>query len=375
MTEDNGMSLIDIWNQIMRKKIVFYIMFGVLSIAILCFLIFGFNPMNTSYQLEFNYDWYGLDKNTFADGKVFNYYDIISSENLEQAKDKNKSYSSIDIEKIADNIDIYRDQKNFKIVIKGNLFSNDKLAKSFLIDLISIPYEYALNQSFDFDANLVGYENSKKINDKINYLEKQISLMKTGYKGLIGYFGNVRFEDTNLQYQLENLEIFEANNSLSLFKNLVYKNTYLTKDEYLSLSLEQQSLETEQQRLKNKKETLFASIEAIYQTSQSPSSIDNALTNYLNSIHSIDLRLVEIDENLKVIEQANSGQYNEAQSNAFLSELDELKESIEEYSKLYSKAVENTLKQNTFMNISNFKISGRISLILLALISVISGLI
>lgn len=375
MKEEEGISLLEIWKRIMSRKLVFYSVFAFITLFIMLFLMFVYNRTNVSYQITVHYDWYGLDKNTYADGKVFNYYDMISEENLEKAKQKHEKYNSLDIIELSEMIEIKKENDDYLIRIQGAFFPNDKLAKDYLIDLVMIPFETAWNLSFEFNTNLIGYDEAKKMYAKLDYLDKHLSLMKSGYQGLINYFGNTNYNQTNLRANLEALEVFEVNKPISLFRNLVYKNTYMTKDEYLSLQYEQQSLETEKRILRKRRDALFSTIEELYQITNQPSSIDTSLTSYLNSLHEIDVRLLAIEDNLLLIEQANAGQYQEDKSEAFLKELDSYKNQLEEFSDIYREAVLTTLRQNTFMNVKKFDVNGRISVLFTALISVVGGLV
>lgn len=375
MKEEEGISLLEIWKRIMSRKLVFYSVFAFITLFIMLFLMFVYNRTNVSYQITVHYDWYGLDKNTYADGKVFNYYDMISEENLEKAKQKHKKYNSLDIIELSEMIEIKKENDDYLIRVQGAFFPNDKLAKDYLIDLVMIPFETAWNLSFEFNTNLIGYDEAKKMYAKLDYLDKHLSLMKSGYQGLINYFGNTNYNQTNLRANLEALEVFEVNKPISLFRNLVYKNTYMTKDEYLSLQYEQQSLETEKRILRKRRDALFSTIEELYQITNQPSSIDTSLTSYLNSLHEIDVRLLAIEDNLLLIEQANAGQYQEDKSEAFLKELDSYKNQLEEFSDIYREAVLTTLRQNTFMNVKKFDVNGRISVLFTALISVVGGLV
>lgn len=375
MTEEEGFSLLDIWNRIMSRKILFYLIFAVMTLLVMLFILFGFNRMNVSYQMTFYYNWYGLNNNTYANGKVFNYYDMISEENLELAKSKHAKYQSLDIQKLAESIDIERRDEYYVIVVEGAYFQNDRIARDYLLDLIAIPFETAWNLSFEFNTNLTGYTDAKKIYAKLDYLEKHLNFLKSGYQGMISYFGNISYQNTNLKSNLEALEVFEVNQPISLYRNLVYKNTYMTKEEYLSLQYEQQSLETEKRILKKRRDTLFSTIEELYQVTNQPSSIDTSLTSYLDSLHAIDMRLLAIDENLMLIEQANTGEYQEASSEAFLKEVEGYKQQLEGFTDIYTEAVLNTLRQNTFWNVKSFEIKGRISIFITAIFSVFAGLV
>ncbi len=363
------MSLRDIWQIIMRKKIVFYVVFVSISLVILFLIIFVFNPLRVTYSLRFQYHWYGLENNTYANGMPFNYFDLIAQSNLEKVKNQKERYHKINIDNLADSIEIIKENDDYVLKVTG-VFKDHTTARDFMLDLISIPYQTALTMSFEFNTNIIGYEGAKKIDTKLDYLEKHIQLLKTGYSGLIHYFGNVSYDNTSLQDNLDNLEIYDLNHPISMYRNLAYKNTYMTKEEYQTLQYEQQALEAEKSKLEQRKTILVASIESIYQSS----SMDFALTDYMNSLHSIDIRLIEIEENLMIIKQAHAGEYQEDKSELFIQELDQYKNDLKEFSDRYSVAVTRTLQQNTFMNIKEFRTSGRLNALMTSILSILIGL-
>lgn len=363
------MSLRDMWQIIMRKKIVFYAVFVSISLVILFLILFVFNPLRVTYSIRFQYHWYGLEHHSYANGMPFNYFDLIAQSNLEKVKNDRERYHSIDIEELADSIDIVKENEDYILSVTG-VFKDSATAREYMLDLISIPYQTAVTMSFEFNTNIIGYEKAKKIDTKLDYLEKHIQLIKTGYLGLIQYFGNVSYDTTSLQDQLDNLEIYDLNHPVSMYRNLAYKNTFMTKEEYQTLQIEQQALEAEKLKLEQRKAILVASIESIYQSS----SMDFALTDYMNSLHTIDMRLIEIEESLLIIKQAHAGEYQEDKSELFIQELNQYKNDLKEFGDRYSVAVTKTLQQNTFMNVKEFRTSGRINVLMTSILSILIGL-
>lgn len=371
--EEEGLSLADIWRLIMKKKITVSIIFGIATILIFVVINFGYNNMVVNYETRFNYSWYGIENNTYANGQVFNYYDIISKDNLSKAKQSATEFKNVDVNELSENINIEKNENDYILTIDGNFFDSDSQARRYMLVLINIPYDNAINLKFDFTVNLEGYKSSRKITNKLDYLEAQEQLLLSGYKGMIDYFGNVIINEMNLQKYYEEIQVFSNSKNLNQLRYLVYKNSYMTKEEFSTMQDELEALETEKNILVKRKNSLLESITKIYESSPNNPYIDTALTTYVESLHDLDLRLTTIDENIYLINEAISGGYQEKDSEDFLDELDEYAKTLEEYSKKYNDSVKEVLKQNTFVNVISFKVLNKINKSMSVIISLILG--
>lgn len=62
---------------------------------------------------------------------------------------------------------------------------------------------------------------------------------------------------------------------------------------------------------------LLSSLEEIYASSNNSAYIDTALTNYLNTLHEVDLRITTVEQTLSYLQTALDGTYSEEQSTVF----------------------------------------------------------
>lgn len=372
--KEDGLSLAEIWSIVMRKKILVGIVWVIVSLLCLLSIIFLFNRLNVTYRQSFNYRWYGIENNSFADGDVFNYYDIVSKNSIDFVKNSKERYQHINTEELAENIDIQKEDNLYVLTVKGKVFSNDREAKDFINDLIYLPYLKAISLTFDFNSNLESYRSVHKIDAKLRYLERQINLLVNGYKGMISYFGNVELEQKSLNSLLNEIEVFSSNRPISEYRYLAYKNTYMSKEEYSASIAEFSALETEKTLLEKRKTSVIDSIRKIYEASTGASYIDTALSEYVSTLHSIDLRLLEITESLEHINKASLGQYNEEASQKFLDELNLVYEKVKGFTETYTKSVSQVLQKTTFININSFEVSGKINNLISVMLSVFIGL-
>lgn len=371
---DEGLTIMEMWSYVLRKKIVASIAFGVITILIFVFLVYIYNPSQLEYRAEFEYEWYGLENQKYANGELFNYYDITSLEHISEIQASKEEYKDLSSKEIAESISIRFDKNRYYITVQGKFFPKSLVAKNFIEDLINLPYEKATNLEFNFKANLAGYERSRKISSKLTYLENQLNLILDGYRGMIRYFGDIRLENESLSERFRKAEVFAANDSLNEYEYLAYKNVYMTKEEYQTIVREREALKTEQDLLRSRKSILLDSLHSIYSNSNGNTYMDTSITNYLNSLHTIDVRLMNIDKDLRFIEEASLGNYSPAESEAFLKELDTYKNSLEQLTEEYTQSVQEVLSETSLLTLVSLKATGGISIYLAIPISILLGI-
>lgn len=371
--EEDGISLLDVWRLIVKKKIIGFITFGIVTILFLVLILFVYNPRRVNYEARFNYNWFGIENGKYANGTIFNYYDIISLDNLKRVKDSNDAYSNINIEGISEHIKVEVDDNQYQIKASGVYFKNDAQAKSFLEDLIKLPYQTALDLNFDFTANLSGFDRAKKISSKLDYLENQINLVLKGYKDMISYFGDIEINEFHLSNLYRTAEVFATNNDLKEYRYIAYQNYYMTEEEYNSTIKEREALKMEQELLRKRKSVLLESLRDIYTNSNGNTYMDTSIANYLNSLHTLDSRLMSIDETLRLIEGATSGKYNAQESQKFIEQLEEYKNKLESLTEEYMGSVDRVLEENTLFNLQPIEVKGKIRFSLAVIISLLVG--
>ncbi|MDE6655749.1 MAG: hypothetical protein K2J85_02025, partial [Anaeroplasmataceae bacterium] len=196
-----------------------------------------------------------------------------------------------------------------------------------------------------------------------------------GYQSMISYFGDIQIGNSNLSSLYRNIEAFSSNDSIKEYEYLAYQNYYMTKEEFETSLKEKEALLTEQGLLRERKKVLLESLKNIYTNSNGNTYMDTAIANYLNSLHTLDTRLMSIDESLKLIEGASLGEYNEQESEAFLKTLDEYKTELEKYTEEYTNSVGDVLKETTLMNLHSLQVKGKIGVFLAIPASILMGII
>ncbi len=374
--EEEGLSLLDLWKMIVKKRRLAYIVFGVTTLFILLFILLVYNPLRESYEVSFSYQWEGIENNKYANGVIFNEYDIISLKNLNEVKESHIDFEHINTTQLQEKMRLEKKEEEGIYILKapGAPFKSDSIARRFIEQLVNLPYLKALNLDFDFTAHLSGYTRSVKISNKLTYLQNQLNLILTGYQSMISHFGDIQIGDAHLSNLMRKAEVFQANNDLKIFEYQAYKNAYMTKEEYQAIVKEKEVLLTEQELLRNRKSILLESLKNIYSNSNGNTYLDTSIANYLNHLHTLDTRLMKINEDLKLYDSASLGIYNEEASAAFVKDLDAYKAKLEEVTGEYTSTVKEVLKENTILHIEPIKVQSRIHPIFAGFLSVFIGI-
>ena len=115
--KEEGISLGEIFRVIFKKK---WLLLGVTVVIMLIGVIIVqafYNPSKEQYHVDFELEFPNREDGLFPDGKKVLYAEFISYENLEKAKSKDESFSSIDVAKMLEKNDI--DIKEETIVLSN----------------------------------------------------------------------------------------------------------------------------------------------------------------------------------------------------------------------------------------------------------------
>ncbi|HIT50024.1 MAG TPA: hypothetical protein IAD46_03255 [Candidatus Pelethenecus faecipullorum] len=347
---EEGLSLADLFRILWKNKIKIALVFGLVSVTTLCFLLFFFIPSKRQYTATFRYEWLGLEEETLHFMERFDMMDLVSYDNLKSLQQE-EGFEKIDVDQMIEQNAIELNVKEndfYELKIEGRYFDSPTLGKKFIERLIFSFYQKAVNltDEISYQANLNAYNDTYKVGSKINFLENQLNLLDAGYENLIEQYHFV-LNGSTLEDRLMQLRVFESNYPIFELRYLTFQNAYMTKEEYQNAKQEQSALKTELRLLQSKKTMLLSSLEEIYASSNNSAYIDTALTNYLNTLHEVDLRITTVEQTLSYLQTALDGTYSEEQSTVFLSRLDQYKEKLAQMTEIYEDAVRQIFTQNT----------------------------
>ena len=190
-TEEEGISLRDVFKSIGKK--IWFVLIGALVVALAAVLVFMFaiNPVQKSSSMNFEIDYPMSEDGKYPDGSTFNYRDIISRGVVEDAKAKDESFASLDLDKIFEKEGIsvsatkQSDDKNAKytytVTLKRSYFKGvnaEAFIKALTESFTSFFEAKANSLSYSIDGTT--FENAS-FKDQLRILDEQKAILTAQY--------------------------------------------------------------------------------------------------------------------------------------------------------------------------------------------------
>lgn len=240
ISQNDGLSLLDIIKLIWKRKILVGIITLIVLIISLLLILFWYNPNNATYQSDFELTFSGSDQDIYPTGKKFNYRDIVSLDRLNKIKQSNSKYSKINIDKLYDenNIRISRlasndttkISNNYSIVIADSGINDEKVIKDFISDLLKdVTNEIIVDvNSISYTYNFSGVDNYSLYTDVLNFLIYQKDIIINAYENLILTYGeSYSIDGTTLNAKLSTINNTIKNLSLNGLLSMAEQNRYV----------------------------------------------------------------------------------------------------------------------------------------------------
>lgn len=240
ISQNDGLSLLDIIKLIWKRKILVGIITLIVLIISLLLILFWYNPNNATYQADFELTFSGSDQDIYPTGKKFNYRDIVSLDRLNKIKQSNSKYSKINIDKLYDenNIrisrlassDITKISNNYSIVIADSGINDEKVIKDFISDLLKdVTNEIIVDvNSISYTYNFSGIDNYSLYTDVLNFLIYQKDIIINAYENLILTYGeSYSIDGTTLNAKLSTINNTIKNLSLDGLLSIAEQNRYV----------------------------------------------------------------------------------------------------------------------------------------------------
>lgn len=266
MEEKNkGLTIGEIFHAMFHKKwlllavTVIVMLFGVIFVELI------YNPSKTIYQCEYNFKFPGASEKKYPDGKDVVYNDFVSLESLQQVKDSDEKYADIDINRLHKNnaisIEITYSKPpsgttyvevipvGYLVKVKQKYFKSDEIARDFIMDLVRIPVDYALNanRAIDYKENITRATAASDYNTTIDYLIDQKNLILDNYEKLITLYSNgfVYNKKSIAQAQTEVINFFSENDLDALKTEVIHKGLWKSKNYIYNIEQKKNALTRE----------------------------------------------------------------------------------------------------------------------------------
>lgn len=379
----------EIFGKIFRHKII--LLAVTLIITILGTLLIGVKGNNkVEYTSTFSLEYPNSKTLTFPDGSKFQYTDIISLSTLKEVKDKNTTYSNIDVEKMSSDGDItikhevdnLTQNSSYTISVKKSYFESKEVAKSFIADLANTPLEKieSIINEIQYTDYVSTYDNLISYDKKINLFNDQLNGLITAYDKAVESFGNITVNNKALNTHKQEVENYLLINPISILQYDITVNGYAYKSEQLAKEYELERELSHQALLVNNKK-----IEGLQeQISDLLNSIDGSTNVQITEL--LYPRLAElVEENasiarqIEILDKKISYAKGEKEPNTeFEGKLATYHENVKALTETYTKNVIAIYKNQSSVSFASSSIINEtepLSIIIAGLVSLIVGLI
>lgn len=328
------------------------------------------NSKKETYTSQFSYNISSLKDGKFIDGTNFTYQYLIDYSRLEQVKESNNDYKSINIDKLykSDYLEIkhileYSNVTNeiisdyYEIMVPQNVFPSKQIAESFINDLINQPINYTIEaqKNINYFISLESFNEAYSYEMQIELLESQYELLVENYQNLINVYGNVQINENSLLEYVRELNIYYENNKLSNFSQEIIQKGYVkdsTKEKEL-LELEKEKLQNDIKYNETKIDELKELIKYLV-TIASSNVASLQLDSYNVKITELTIENVDMQKRIKEIDNKLNSLGNVPAS--FTDKLNAYKDYLDNHTHLYMQNEEYILKKYSTVTYKNQKV-------------------
>ncbi len=325
--KEEGISLGEIFRVIFKKK---WLLLGVTVVIMLIGVIIVqafYNPSKEQYHVDFELEFPNRENGLFPDGKKVLYAEFISYENLEKAKSKDESFSSIDVAKMLEKNDIDIKEETivlsngervstgkYTITVLKKYFTSSEQAANYMKALAYLPIDYALTTSVKirYDYNLQQALGSGDFASQVDCLIAQRDLLLNGYDHLMekytnGYTLTKDEKSQTLSEAKSEVQSYFSKNSLTALKTETELNGYLKTNSDFKDSIQQMvnNLDRELKLNTNKIKALEDEVQKLAEILKGSTSTDNAFESMLQEIS----KLIQRNEEIKHLKDDVYGVY------------------------------------------------------------------
>ncbi len=370
------------------RKLLFSLITIITTIVLVLVLYFGLSKPNKVYTATFSYSNSNL--NTSVD-----YKNLISSTNLNLAKDKSEDFKNIDLTKLLEKNKISisknasEDDTTYTLSISKKYIGSKEIAIKYINELLGLPIERLIDESVhNYDYNLLLISEANTYEKKLDYIERQYEILKNAYNKVIENSSTLSITDyDNLVNTYNNYAKVFVNVNFSSLKTQAINNGYVDNFDNIKDNFKQELVSeidtyidtNEKIKLINSGSILdsnyYELVDSLYETKKLVKTL--ALKFLANNVSVDTLTSTTKILNVYTAEELTTMK-NDIDSNSF----DSYKESINN--------LINTLKSNTtdvnifetklysnitvqYDNTNMVDVSGGISSVLIVLISLVCG--
>lgn len=223
------------------RKLLFSLITIITTIVLVLVLYFGVSKPNKVYTATFSYSNSSL--NTSVD-----YKNLISSTNLNLAKDKSEDFKNIDLTKLLEKNKISiskntsEDDTTYTLSISKKYIGSKEIAIKYINELLGLPIERLIDESVhNYDYNLLLISEANTYEKKLDYIERQYEILKNAYNKVIENSSTLSITDyDNLVNTYNNYAKAFVNVNFSSLKTQAINNGYVDNFDSIKDNLKQE---------------------------------------------------------------------------------------------------------------------------------------
>ncbi len=316
--EDTGISVVDLFKVMYgRKLIVLIVTVSVLLISILAVAL-GYNMQNSTYVTTFSYNSSDIQAGKYIDGSSFDYRGLVSLEVLQNIKNSDSTFDSVDVEKMYEKGDIsievtydkndVNDTYNvyYKMAIKKKYFKNEYLGKKFIAALTEYPVSRTKNlaQNLNYKSNLTLYDSAFSYENMILYLQAQLDYLDTNYTDILTTFGDSIINDKKISTYKNEVDSYFNENKLTDLSAELETYCYVKDSSVSSLYLDKAATELEITKINAEIATIETQIERLLELVKNSGTSVNQIDIdvYNEKLLELNSELIDAQNELNYIE-------------------------------------------------------------------------
>ena len=347
-----------------------------LAVAVAVFIIgvlglkFIVERNEKTYTCNFYYTSTELTEGKYPNGELFNYSELITLDTLEEIKAQNSEFSDLDITAIytsGASIELAdENSKTLTLVLSKKFFKSKSQAIAFARAIVSQPDATILKQiqNLSMNAYLNLYDSSTIYEKQVDYLNGQKEKLSSTYTTLINVYGDIQLENgVQLSDFRRDIDEFFELNSFGSITTEIRMNGYVKDYSTYKTVLEnmKENLNREKTVDDNKLGDLKAQRDQLVAAATNIDSLE--ISEYNSKIIELTLRLRDIDEELRLVDQKLSNATKLETDDEYKAKIKDLEERLQffrdglgEYTKKYEKYVVEVVSKHSLVGYRNTQV-------------------
>ncbi len=387
---EDGVSLIELFNIIWKRKVMISIITFVTMIIFLICVVTFINPTRATYKTTLDISFLKFDNGRYPSGAVFNYKNIIADENIEAVIQTNSDFNNIVVDQLNDGVlridaESSTDYTNlYTITASAQLFKTEELAIEFMTKLVALERERMIDdyKLLTNDIYLKSSVSANTFEGQLSSLQSQIDYLNDSIENMTNMYGDCEVDGKKLLTLKKEFDSYFVEDNINTLLGILPVSSFVKNYDYSLFSLNSQVLYLKKQIESNDLEILVLESQRNELLAQGDGS-SLSIESYNSKIIELSLNSNNLKNELYYVElKIKNGNYDlligseKEEYDTFVSKIDVV------YNLVYQYTEEVTMYSSTLfdrflnVNITTRNVvekQGEVSLLLTALLAAVFG--